>query len=416
MSEQRTSPEAAEAAFVDLMTPEGRDDPYPRYAHMREHDPVHVMPGGEVVLTRYAECVALLRDNRFGVADAEVRAQYNPNWEQSTALSTFGASLLFIDPPDHTRLRRLVSGAFTARRVVELTARVERIIAARLDAMADAGADGSRIDLRDLLAFPLPVAVIGALVGVPEEDWEWLQGPAADMTTLVDLFVAPEDVVRADAASAVMAPYFSELMAARRANPRDDLISALLAAQRETAHDPASGVTDHELLRVLLLLFIAGFETTVNLITNGVVALFDQPDQVNAVTDDPSLAPALVEEVLRYDSPVQATGRFSLRELNFAGLTLAPRTPVLAFLGAANRDPARFPEPDRFDLSRPDTKVASFGGGIHFCLGAPLARLEAQLAFPMLYQRFPKLAPAGAPTRRLGFNLRGFAKVPVTIR
>lgn len=416
MSRQGTSPDAAAAAFADLVTPAGRDNPYPCYARMRESDPVHVTPTGEVILTRYEDCVRLLRDSRFTVSDFEVRERYNPGWREREAMAALGASLLFIDPPDHTRLRRLVNGAFTARRVHELSDRVERLITARLDAMADAGCDGSPVDIRDLLAFPLPVAVIGALVGVPEADWEWLQGPAADMTTIVDLFVEAEDLDRADAAAAVMVPYFAELMAQRRAHPRDDMVSALLAAQRATAGDPAAGADDDELLRVLLLLFIAGFETTVNLITNGVVALAEHPDQAAMLRDDSSLAPALVEEVLRYDAPVQGTGRFSATPIEFAGVTVTPRTPVLAFLGAANRDPARFPDPDRLDLTRRDTKVASFGGGIHFCLGAPLARLEAGLAFPMLYRRFPRLATAGEPTRRLGFNLRGFAKVPVTLR
>jgi cytochrome P450 len=401
---------AAEAAFRDLLTPAGREDPYPRYATLRELSPVHPSRLGPLVLTRYDDCAAVLRDTTFLVHDETWLDATMPNWRERPATATNGRSLIFRNQPDHTRLRRLVSGSFTARRVVAMTEMVEGCVEGLLDEMAEAGSDGGVIDLRDMLALPLPVAVISALLGVPEPDWVWLRGLAAELTPMVDFFASAEDFDRADAAASEFVPYFVELANERRRKPADDMISGLVHAQED-----GDQLTDDELVETIMLLFVAGFETSVNLITNGVLALLEHPDQFALLRADPGLTEGVVEESLRYDAPVQGASRIAGADTEIAGVRVRKGKEVWTLLGAANRDPLRFPEPDRFDVTRAGAKVATFGGGAHFCLGAPLARLEGAVLFPALARRFPRLALAGPRTRRVNFNLRGFTRFPATV-
>jgi cytochrome P450 len=403
---------AADTALRELLTPEGREDPYTRYATLRECSPVHASRLGLFVLTRYDDCAAMLRSPAYRVHDDAWLDAMIPNWRERPALATGGQSLIFRNPPDHTRLRSLVNGPFTPRRVQSLKAQVERFVTAQLDAMADAGGDGGAVDLRDMLALPLPVAMIGLLLGVPESDWEWVRGPATDLTPLVDFFPSSEDLDRADKAAGFFVPYFRELARERARRPADDLISALVAARDEDGQR----LTEDELTETAILLFIAGFETSVNLITNGVLAMLEHPDQAALLRADPGLAEQMVEEALRYDAPVQGAGRVAKVDTEIAGVPVPAGKEVWALLGAANRDPAQFPDPDRFDITRTGSKVATFGGGIHFCLGAPLARLEGVVAFPKLVDRFPGLALAGEPVRRRNFNLRGFTEFPVSVQ
>jgi len=403
---------AADTALRELLTPAGRNDPYPRYRVLREVAPIHASRIGPLVLTRYDDCAAMLRSHAFSVHDSAWLDATIPNWRERPALATGGQSLIFRNPPDHTRLRQLVNSPFTPRRVQAMREQIERLVGDQLDMMADAGADGSPVDLRDLLALPLPVAVIGALLGVPESDWAWVRGPAANLTPLVDFFPSSEDLDRADEAARFFLPYFRDLAQQRRRAPTDDLISALVAVR----DDNGDMLTEDELTETAILLFIAGFETSVNLITNGVLAMLEHPDQLACLSADPSLAAGAVEEVLRYDAPVQGAGRVAQTDTAIAGVPVPAGKEVWALLGAANRDPAQFTDPDRFDITRTGVKVATFGGGIHFCLGAPLARLEGVVAFPALFQRFPQLALAKEPVRRPNFNLRGFTTFPVTVR
>jgi cytochrome P450 len=294
--------------------------------------------------------------------------------------------------------------------VLALAPMVEDFVKRTMDEMADAGSDGGVIDLRDLFALPLPVAVIAALLGVPEQDWLWLRGLATDLTPLVDFFAGEAEFDLADAAADVFVPYFEELAERRRREPADDMISGLVARQDGDA------LTGAEVVQTVLLLFVAGFETSVNLLTNGALALLQHPDQLALFRADPSLAEGVVEESLRYDAPVQGASRIALADGEIAGVRVRRGREIWTLLGAANRDPGQFADPDRFDITRAGTKVATFGFGAHFCLGAPLARLEARVAFTALVERFPGLALAGERERRVNFNLRGFTRFPVTVR
>jgi cytochrome P450 len=306
-------------------------------------------------------------------------------------------SMLSLNPPDHTRLRRLVSSTFTARRVQSLRPAIEAMVAELLDDLA------GETDFIERFAFPLPVNVIGELLGVPAPDRAQFQTLVRDWTRVLD--VITEDVLeRADPAAATIREYLAGLVAERRAAPRDDLLSALVAAE-----EAGDRLSEDELLTMAALLFAAGFETTTNLLANGLVALCRNPGQEFG---DPATA---VAELLRYDSPVQIVGRVTWDEVELGGTTVGGGERIVAYLGAGNRDPERFADPHRLDLARTDNAPLSFGGGIHYCLGAPLARLEAQIAFPALLQRFPDIQ-IGRPDRRDSLTLRGYTRLPVQAR
>jgi cytochrome P450 len=393
----------AHTLLNELTTMVGREDPYPRYARLREISPLLRAPDGALVVTRYADCSQLTRDVRFGHPDPDMLAFLGfPNWADHPALRQMFTSLLLLNPPDHTRLRRLVSGTFTARRVQAL----RPAIAAMVDELLD-GLDGP-VDFVDAFAFPLPVNVIGELLGVPAPDRAQFQGLVRDWTQVIEVIDA--DVLRtADPAAATIREYLTELAARRRREPGDDLLSALVAAE-----DAGDQLTADELVTMAALLFAAGFETTTNLLANGLVALLRNPDQLALLRDRPDLASSAVEELLRYDSPVQIVSRLVLAPVEIAGVGIEAGERVVAYLGAGNRDPQRFGEPDRMMLDRRDNAPLSFGGGIHYCLGAPLARLEAQVALPALVSRLPDLALDGAPERRDSLGIRGYTRIPIT--
>jgi cytochrome P450 len=389
------------ALLGELTTLVGRDDPYPRYDRLREISPVLRADDGALVVTRHADGAAVTRDARLGHMPAEMLAYVGlPDWKDHPALHQLFTSLLAMNPPDHTRLRRLVSSGFTARRVQALQPAVSRMVDELL-----AGLDGPA-DFVAAFAFPLPVNVIGELLGVPAADRAQFQTLVRDWSQLLDT-ITPEVIARADPAAATMRAYLAELTAERRRSPQDDLISALVAAEEE-----GDRLTEDELLTMAALLFAAGFETTTNLLANGLVALLRNPDQVPALFDDPVTA---VEELLRFDSPVQLVARVAWEETTIGGVEISPGDRIVAYLGAGNHDPARFKEPGRLDLSRADNAPLSFGGGIHYCLGAPLARLEAQIAFPALLSRFPGMRLDGSPGRRDSLTIRGYTSLPVSL-
>ena len=390
--------ETAESAelLAELTTLTGREDPYPRYDRLREIAPLIRAEDGALVVTRYADCATVVRDGRLGHMPPDMLAFIGlPDWAEHPSLRQFFTSILALNPPDHTRLRRLVSSAFTARRVQSLRPAIEAMVADLLDDLA------GETDFVQRFAFPLPVNVIGELLGVPAADRAQFQTLVRDWSQVLDV-ITPEVLARADPAATVIRDYLAGLAAERRAAPRDDLISALVAA--EAGGDRLTG---DELLTMAALLFAAGFETTTNLLANGLVALVRNPGQEFG---DPAVA---VEELLRYDSPVQIVSRVAYEDVQLGGTTVAAGERVVAYLGAGNRDPERFADPHRLDLSRADNAPLSFGGGIHYCLGAPLARLEAQIAFPALLARFPRLA-IGEPERRDSLTLRGFTRLPVS--
>jgi cytochrome P450 len=390
--------------LFELTQPLGRDNPYPRYEVLRRKAPVARAPDGALVVSRYADCDVVLHDARYGRADPD--DIFGPaglaDWRDHSGVRTVFTSMLSVNPPNHTRLRRLVSRVFTARQVV----RLRQAVTALVDALLD-GLDGD-VDFIDAFAFPLPVAVIGELLGIPEADRAAFQPLVRDWTLLLDVF-GPEVLQRGDAAATEIRDYLATLAAERRRQPREDLLSALVAAT-----DEGDRLTEDELLTTGALLFAAGFETTTHLLGNGLVALLDNPDQLELMRRNQELATSAVEELLRFDSPVQINTRTALTDTEVAGLPVPRGERVVCYLGAGNRDPQRFDDPDRLDITRHPNAPLSFGGGIHYCLGAPLARLEAQVAIPALLDRYPKIRIAGQPRRRESLTLRGYLSLPVS--
>ena len=388
-----------------LATPEGRADPYPLYRKLRAIGPAVTAPDGTLVVTGYRECSMLLRDHRLHKApERRLAASGYPQWQDRPALRLMFGSIMMLNPPAHTRLRRLVAACLTARRVAGLRPAVERIVAGACEQIAGDS------DFVAGFAVPLPVSVTGELLGIPATDRPMFADLARDWSVVLEM-LSPQAVDRADTAATAIADYLAGLAARRREHPADDLISAMATA------GGGDKLTADELVTMAALLLKAGSETTAGLLSNGLVALLAHPDQAGRLRAEPAVAIPAIEELLRYDSPVQIlSGRCAPDDLTIAGFDLSDGQRVLAVLGAANRDAAVFSDPDRLILDRAQQAPLSFGGGIHYCLGAPLARLEAQVAFPALLTRFPRLALAGEPVRRDGLNLHGHASLPVSAR
>jgi cytochrome P450 len=393
-----------------LRTPEGRLDPYPAYAALHAHGPVVALEGFMPVVVGYSAVDQLLRDPKLMVDDAGMLDRAVPGWREQPALITLASSMLSNNPPDHTRVRRLAASAFTPRRTAALRDSVTAQANALIDGMLAAAADGSEADLIESFAYPLPIGVICALLGVPVSDRDFFRPRAEALTAVQEM--QPGVMEAANQAADDLNEYFADLVEQRRKEPRDDFVTALVQA-----HDADGGrLSADELFANLILLLVAGFETVTNLLGNGLVALLRNPEHADKLRADETLAPAYVEELLRLDAPVQVTSRWSASEVTVAGTTLPKHTIILLMLGAANHDPARFPEPDRFDPDRPDNRSMSWGGGAHICLGMALGRLQAQVAFPLLLQRMPGLELAGEPQRRRDrLSTRGFATVPLSL-
>ena len=407
----------ADALLFELLaTPEGRADPYPRYAQLREHWPVHRLvldaPGssaGTWVLTRFDTCQAVLRHPRVGKDFASMQRRWGIDEGELAAQQTFSSerpSMLFSDPPDHTRLRGLVSKAFTPRTVEALRPHIVRLADEILDTIGTGD-----VDVMGALAFPLPVSVIGEMLGVPRDDRPQFQRLVRAAAAALEPFVSSESLAAANEATLAMEDYFRHLVAERRKAPTDDVLSKLIAAE-----DGGDQLSTQELLSTAILLFAAGFETTTNLIGNGLLALLRHPTELERLRQDPSLLPSAVEELLRYDSPVQVNGRIAGDTVEIDGHTFPPGATLLVLQGAANRDPARFPDPDRLDIGRADGASMSFGTGIHFCLGAALARVEGQVVFGRLLERYRTIELLDDdPRYRDSITLRGLAELPVKL-
>lgn len=407
---------AASALLAELFTSDdARADPYPLYARLRELDPVHVSENGRVFLSRYADCAAAIRNTDLMAQSPDWMDKVSPGWREHPAVVQNIESILFRDPPDHTRLRRVVNRSFTPRRVEMIRGEIARLVEATLDLIADAGSDGGAVEAYALLAEALPIAVVGTMIGIPRQDWKLLHDPATAVMQVVEVSVKDEKIARADDGARMLNAYFTDLIEQRRREPREDLVSDLVATRDRNPDPEDGGIAESELLRMIILLFGAGVDTTVGLLSNGVLALLTHPEQAALLREDPSLAVGAVEEVLRYDTPTHVIVRIAGEGAEVAGMRLAPNQPVFAISGAAHRDPAQFDDPDSFDITRTGTAVLSFSGGIHYCVGAPLARLEAELFFPALLRRFPQLRLAGTPQRR-GFVVRGYSSLPIAIK
>jgi cytochrome P450 len=399
----------------DPTDPAFRTDPYPAYNALRENSPVLKLPLGLMVLSRHKDCVGLLH-SPVGSTDQRNSAMYKA-YIAAGGEDLFAdrePSFLVLDPPDHTRLRGLVQHAFTPRRVREMAPRIQQIVDDLLDQAIETGS----FELIDEFAYLVPVKVICELLGVPPEDHEVFRENSRILTRGLDpdFMVSAEDRTNMLAAGQVMETYFEQLIGERTRDPGDDMLSALIQVEQE-----GEKLTHQELRTTLGLLLIAGHETTVNLIGNGILQLSRHPDEYRKLREDPSLARGVVEETLRFDPPVQVTGRIAMVPLVFGEDIGAPQTlekgeQAICLIGAVNRDPAEFGEnAQAFDITRKPGNHIAFGGGIHFCLGAPLARLEAQIAFETFARRIGRFRLAAEPAYREHFVLRGLSTCPVEI-
>ncbi|MGJ5206920.1 cytochrome P450 [Bradyrhizobium sp. HKCCYLR20261] len=397
------------APLFNPLSPEFIRNPYPFYQQLRDNDPMHLTPFGSYLASRHAESSLVLRDKRFG-KDFVARSirRYGPEIMNEPVFRSMSHWMLQQDPPDHTRLRGLVAKAFTARRVEDMRPRIQEIVDRTLDEIIPRG----KMDLIEDFAFKLPVTVICDMLGIPEEHREAFYKSSREGGRLLDpVPLSKAEIAEGNAGNAVSKAYFQHLFELRRKNPGDDLTTQLLQAEEDGAK-----LSHEELTANIILLFGAGHETTVNLIGNGLLALHRNPDQLALLKARPELITNAIEEFLRYDSSVQLTGRVALEDIEDLGGRRIPKgETVLCLLGSANRDPAVYPDhPEQLDITRPNVKPLSFGGGIHHCLGAQLARIEAEVAIGTLLRRLPelKLDDADNPDWRPTFVLRGLKRLP----
>jgi cytochrome P450 len=391
----------------DPLDPTFIADPYPFYHRLREAAPVFKTEQGFWLLTRYDDVAFSLRDKRFGKDfSGNIHRRYGVDRMNEPVIANLAKTMLVLDPPDHTRLRSLVTKAFTARRVADMRPRIRKLVDQQLDRVVGKGA----MDVIRDLAHRLPVIVICDMLGIPEEHRDaFLVGSNVSGRVLDPVPMSREELDRANVGTQMGNNYFDQLCELRRKDPQDDLTTELVKAE-----EAGDRLSTEELRANIGLLFGAGHETTTNLIGNGLLALHRAPEQWQRIKDDPALIPNAVEELLRFDSSVQMTGRVTNTEVEVGGVTLPAGESVIMLLGAANRDPAHYTEPDKLDVGRQNVRPMSFGGGIHHCLGAQLARLEAELVFTALVERLPtlELPEKDAPAWRHTFTLRGLHKLP----
>lgn len=371
----------------DLTSRKVRADPYEVYERLRSENPIHRMRLINAwALTGYDDALAILQDHRR-FSSGENKLEYAPY-----------RTMLDLDPPDHTRLRSLVSKAFTPRAVAALGPRIQEIVDELLDELA--GRDS--FDLIGDFAFPLPVIVIAEMLGIPAEDRDKFNVWSNDIALAVEPILSGEEIVRVERASDEIIEYFEGIIEQRRIDPRDDMLSALLAAEEE-----GDRLSHDELLGTLMLLLVAGNETTRSLIGNGMLALLKNPEQLQRLRDSPDLLDTSIDEMLRYDSPVQFIIRVVMEDVEFKGKQFRAGQKVIILVGAANRDPTVFADPGALDIGREEKSHISFGRGIHYCLGSPLALLEARVAFANLVERFSSIELVEEPEFRDQIVLRG---------
>ncbi len=401
----------------DPFDPLWSSDPFPLYAELRERAPIHRNDLGFWVVARHADCLAVLRDRRASSDSLNIDTERMPEGFRTpvSAEDPLAQAMiemrpfLFRDPPDHTRLRGLVAKAFTPKVVEGLRARTHQVVDELLDGAMEAG----EVDLIESFAYPLPVRIICDMLGVPLEDQErfkaWSHVLARGLDP--DFLLSDEVIAARGEAVAQFAQYFFALLADRRTHPGDDLLSRLVEAE-----DGGTVLSEAELLSTCILLLVAGHETTVNLISGGTLALLEHPDQLERFRTDPDVGRSGVEEMLRYVSPVQLTGRALTEDLTIGDVVLEAGDFAMLLLASGNRDPDVFDEPDRFDVARSPNNHLGFGFGIHHCLGAPLARMEAQVALTSLVQRAPHLALAvDQVAYKTNIVLRGMESLPVAL-
>ena len=388
-----------------VLTDEGRQDPYEAYRRLREGAPRYYSASGAVVVADYAGCLEVLRNPALGRSEPDMDVPPGMSGRERRT-GERQHSMLFANPPDHTRLRSLVSRTFTPRRIEAMRPRIEALLAPILDEMAERGT----VDVLEVLGARLPAAVISELLGVPPELHDTLAPHVRASTAFIDAAADDDAIAAAEAGVAVMGEVFEQLITEKRRSPDDGLLSALI--QVEEAGDRLS---HEELLANTGLMYAAGFETTTNLIGNALHELTQWPDERGRLTADPSLIDTAVDEILRFQSPNQLGNRITVEPCEFHGETVAPGTRIHLCIGAANRDPRQFADPDRLDLSRKPNRHLAFAQGPHLCAGFSLARMEGRIAISRLLARFPDYSLDGEPTRTGRVRFRGFSRLPARV-
>jgi len=386
--------------------PEFLDDPYPWYAALRAHDPVHALDGGGVFLSRYEDAIAVYRNPQ---ASSDKKEEFRPKLGDSPLYEHHTTSLVFNDPPLHTRVRRIIMGAVNQRAIARMEADVARLVDALLEDMAAQG----DVDFIGGFAAQIPIEVIGNLLDIPRPERSPLRGWSVAILTGLEPKLTPQMLETGNRAVTEFIAYLKDLVAARRRQPGDydsDVLTRLIQGEKD-----GEKLTDTELYHQCIFLLNAGHETTTNLIGNGLWALLHNPGELAKLRADPALVPSAVEEMLRYDGPIQLNNRRLLAPMALGGTTLPAGTPITIGIGAANRDPAQFPDPERFDVARKPNRHIAFGQGDHVCVGMNVARMEGRIAFSRLLARFPRIELAGAPERDRRIRFRGFRKLPIQV-
>lgn len=406
-------------ALKELFSPEGRRNPYPFYARLHQlGQACSVDPEVDryaAVVNGYEAIEQVMRSPMFKMLD-DVYLDYldggpDPLWRRRPSLQTLQRTIFFLNPPDHTRLRKIFAGVFTGRRVAKLEPAVIKLIDRRLDRMEELGAGGQVVDFMKEFAYPLPSDVIGELIGVPDADRPWFP-PRSEPFSLV-LEPGPNNwryLRDGDKAAHELRAYFAELVAARRAQPQEDLVSALVQDQAAQAD-----MTDEELVANLIGIYNAGFLTSVHSIGSGLVLLLERPEHCAVLRAHPEKGVPYTEEILRFKTPVQFGVRWAIEDTEVMGVPVPKGKEALILLAAANWDPRRFTDPHVFDPGRPHNQPMSFSVGPHYCIGAALSRMEIQLSMPMILQRFPKLKLAAEPKTLDLLTFHGYKEVPVTL-
>ncbi|MBM3353483.1 MAG: cytochrome P450 [Betaproteobacteria bacterium] len=382
------------------------DDPYPWYAALRAQDPVHALEGGGVLLSRYEDAVAVYRNPR---ASSDKKAEFAPKLGNSPLYEHHTTSLVFNDPPLHTRVRRIIMGAVNQRAIARMEQDVTRLVDALLDEMAAKG----EVDFIADFAAQIPIEVIGNLLDIPRPERSPLRGWSIAILTGLEPKLSPQMLEAGNRAVTEFIAYLKQLIAERRQKPGDcesDVLTRLIQGEKD-----GHKLTDTELYHQCIFLLNAGHETTTNLIGNGLWALLNHPGELAKLRADPGLVPSAVEEMLRYDGPIQLNNRRLLEPMALGSRTLPEGTPITIGIGAANRDPAQFEDPERFEAARKPNRHIAFGQGDHVCVGMNVARMEGRIAFSRLLAKFPKVELAGGPERDRRVRFRGLRRLPVRV-
>ena len=406
MSEQQA--DAPEAPIFNPFSPDFLRDPYPAFRELRATAPIHKTELGFWVASRYEDVTEILRNKNFGKGFvARTERTHGPDIWQQPVYAAMRHWMLVMDPPDHSRLRGLVARAFAPRHLTALRPRIQQLVDDSLDKIQDQG----EMDFIRDFAHPLPVHVICDMLGIPlEERSQFFQGCRISGRLIEPTPMTPDELKQVNEGHQDQVAYFRSLFERRRKDPGDDITTELLQAAED-----GGKLSDDELIANIILLFGAGHETTVNLLGNGLLALLTYREEWEKLKADPTLVTGAVEEMLRFDSSVQMTGRVAMEDVEIGGVPVPAGQPIISLLGAANRDPERYQGAEEFQVDREDVRPTSFGGGIHHCIGAPLARIEAEIAFTTLIKRLPdlRLATPDDPDWRLTFTLRGLSTLPV---